>query len=260
MSNGTSSGSGGAGSATAPAPTTSTLAFALVVIMLSFLFALIAGLLIVAGWYSDNDKLLDYSKWALSVLVGAFGAWIGAGAAYFFGRESLSESSRSTEAVLRIQQAALRGAATVERIGDLALTAMNTEFMFKTTATKQEIITALTQYVDYWWVPVLDKDGKGILEDLVHARVFWDPAIVATDSVAKIMSDIDTTPSLKTALGALHGASFFVRAALNDSIADVTETMKKSGAVVGVVVDEKGKPTYCFTRQNLLTAQKRPAA
>jgi hypothetical protein len=225
--------------------------------MLGTLFVLVMALVVVvARGGSNGGNIVEYSKWALSALLGAFGAWIGAGAAYFFGRENLAESSRSTEAALRIQQEALRGASKVDRIRDLPLTAMNKEFMFNPTAFKKEVTGKLANYVDYWWVPVLDQAGKGILEDIIHARVFWDPAFTDTDPISKIVSSIDTDPKLKAAYGALHGASFFVKAAPDDRIAYVMDNMSKSAAVVGVIVDEKGKPTYYFTKQNLLTAQK----
>src|SRR5437016_4482567 len=43
----------------------------------------------------DWLKLIQTRKDILSILLTAFGAWIGAGAAYFFGRESLREAASS---------------------------------------------------------------------------------------------------------------------------------------------------------------------
>lgn len=241
---------------TSPQSATGKLAFWLVVMMLGVLFLLVLALVFIARWGSHDGNILEFSKWTLSALLGAFGAWIGAGAAYFFGRENLAESSRSTEAALRIQQEALRGALKPERIRELAFTAMNKEFMFNPNAIKKNVADGLAKYVDYWWVPVLDQAGKGILDDVIHARVFWDAAFTDDEPISRIVSSIDTDPKLKATYGALHGASFFVTAAPDDRIADVADNMNKSGAAVGVIVDEKGKPTYCFTRQNLLTVQK----
>jgi len=245
--------------ATEPPPaqrTTSTLAFSLVVIMLGVLFFLVGALLFLVGWSPTNTVLVDYSKWALTTLLGTFGAWIGAGAAYLFGKENLAESSRSTEAALSIQQKALQGAANPERIRELALTAFDKDFIFNPDATKKDVIDRLNKNNDYWWVPVVDQGGKGILEDIIHARVFWDDAFTGAEPISKIVTDIDTKTDLKTKYNALHGASFFVKVALDDQIADVIGNMKKSGAGVGVIVDEKGKPTYCFTKQDLLNVQK----
>ncbi len=243
-------GSDTTGETPSSARTTSRLAFALVASRLGTLFLLATALVVVSAIFREHKEFLEYSKWSLSVLLGAFGAWIGAGAAYFFGKENLTESSRSTEAALRIQQQTLRGRTRAERIKDLPLTAMNSDFLFDSSSMRKDVLEGLARHVDYWWVPVLDKNGKGVLEDVVHARVFWAPAFQDGDSIAKVLADLDTTLALVD-LKPLHGSSFFVRVALDDGIGDVAEIMKKAGATVGVVTDEKGKPTYCFTRQQL---------
>jgi len=233
-------------------PSTGWLAFWLVVIMLSTLFVLVLVLLAVVGSHSGDSNILEYGKWALSTLLGAFGAWIGAGAAYFFGKENLAESSRSTAEALRIQQETLRSAPKVDRIKDISLTAMNKEFMFNPNTAKKTITAGLEKYVDYWWVPVLDQEGKGILEDVVHARVFWDPQFNVDDKVANIIQRVDSIQSLS----ALHGPSFFLKVTQDERIVDVMRNLNKSSATVGVVVDDKGKPTYCFTKENLVSAQR----
>lgn len=235
------------------------LAFWLVVIMLGLLFFLVIVLLVITTSGLGKGDILEFGKWTLSVLLGAFGAWIGAGAAYFFGKENLAESSRSTEQAMRIQQAALKGVPKSECIKDLVLTVMNHEFMFSPREKKEDVIAKLnlSQYNGYWWVPVLDESGKGILKDIIHARVFWDTTSFGDkDPISKIISDIDAKPDIKARFGKLHGESFFMLVDLNDEIADVTGEMDKSGAAVGVVVDEKDRPTYCFTKQDLLNVQK----
>ena len=229
-------------------------AFYLVVIMLATLFLLAAGLLVLPAVYNTNDKLLEYCKYALSVLLGAFGAWIGAGAAYFFGKENLAESSRSTEAALRIQQETLTGTSRKQRIKDITLTALNKDFIFGPTVQKADVVKGLEAHPDYWWVPVLDPAGEGILKDVIHARVFWTPGFADADKVSDIISRLDTDQALKS-LKPLHGAAFFTTVSLNDMLTDTSAAMSKSGAVVGIVVDDKGKPTYCFTKQDLVNAQ-----
>ncbi len=227
----------------------STSEFWLVVAMLIALFLLIIALLAFTYFLRSDSAVLDFSKVALSILVGAFGAWIGAGAAYFFGKENLAESSASTEEALRIAL----GVSKPKRIRDLTLTVMNKDFMFNFDSKKDEVLKKLnaSQYIDYWWVPVCDQGGKGILEDIIHARVFWDTRFQGSQTISEIISGIEAIPELKT----LHGASFFVKVSLDDEIADVSDNMRKSGTAVGVIVDENGKPTYCFTRQNILNVQ-----
>ncbi len=322
-------------------PTTGKWAFSLVVIMLGFLFVLSGMLLWLPTRVTGDGHLafLEYCKWFMAGLLGAFGAWIGAGAAYFFGRENLRESSRSTEAALRIQQETMLGAVKAERIRDIGLSLLNPQFKFDPTDDSRNVATKLRDYPDYWWVPVIDKDGKVV--DIVHARAFWDPRIVpittaveakdaadkaaagskeakeaadraaanleskrAADAAAQAGTDAGRKEETAQALAAaaeeaanaretadnaaaeadaaakvadakdvaavikvietdsafaelrkLHGQTFYVAVSLDDSIKDVSGNMAKTGAVVGVVVDS-GRPTYCFTKQNLLTATR----
>ncbi|MGA2178538.1 MAG: hypothetical protein ABSH15_03005 [Verrucomicrobiota bacterium] len=241
-----------------PDKTSSWLAFSLVVIMLVILLVIIWLLLLLPSQFQAGDTRLEYYKQALSVLLGAFGAWIGAGAAYFFGRENLNESSRSTEAALRIQQEGLRGPPRFERIKDLTLTAMNKDFMFGSDKTYHDVTEGFKTHKDYWFVPVLDKAGNGTMEDIIHARVFWQNTFNDTEPLSQIISDIDNKAALSD-FKELHGPSFFVTVSLDDKIARVYDQMDQKGAVVGIVVDENEKPTYCFTKielQNVLAAQK----
>jgi hypothetical protein len=234
------------------------LAFSLVVVMLASLLILV-GLLLWRSWPQTlkqevtGQEMLDFYKSALSILVGAFGAWIGAGAAYFFGRENLAESSRSTETALKIQQETFRAASKPSRVSDLALTAMNRDFMFTPASTKDEVVKGLQQHLDYWWVPILKEKGKGALVDILHARVIWDPAIDAATTLEQVLKDVDTGDKL-AAYRPLHGAAFYETVQVDDRLADVSAKMAASRAVVGIVVDGKGQPTYCFTRQDVVTA------
>jgi len=55
--------------------------------------------------------------------LGAFGAWIGAGAAYFFGRENMELSNKSTQDALETQQKMSKMNAVIK---DINLTPLNT--------------------------------------------------------------------------------------------------------------------------------------
>lgn len=233
----------------------------LVYFMLKILF-LLAAVLIAAPFlyayfsgkdagqvFSNNSTVIEYCKWAFAVLLGAFGAWIGAGAAYFFGKENLAESSRSTEEALRIQLASLRP--HVHLIKDLPLTTLNRDFVFLEGDTREAVKDKLDKNAGYWWVPVLEGDK---VKDVLHGRAFWAGGTDSTekDTIAHITSKLDKDPILSK----LHGPSFFTRVKLDDEVDETLALMNKTGAVVGIVEDEKGKPTYCFTKQDIVTAQK----
>lgn len=221
----------------------------LVVIMLGILGVLVFLLLIMPSWSPTKDAkdLMDYYKWAFAVLLGAFGAWIGAGAAYFFGKENLQESSRSTESALRIQQELFQRPPLTERIKDMALTAMNPNFIFSFDASPSYVRKKLADFKGYWFVPVVTKD-TGILEDIIHAQVFWNPEFAKeAKDLKEFVSKMDEVASSKK----LHGDLFYVKVTLNDKISDVYDLISRRDAEVAIVVDEKGKPSHCLSKTDL---------
>ena len=83
----------------------------LVAIMLIVLFFLVVAVLHmsvvpVATNQSLNatqvTQILDFRKNILAIIITAFGAWIGAGAAYFFGRENQREASSGESFLCKI--------------------------------------------------------------------------------------------------------------------------------------------------------------
>jgi hypothetical protein len=206
-------------------------------------------------------KVLDYSKWVLSALLAAFGAWIGAGAAYFFSKESLQESSRATEEALKIQQQTM-GVKPQEKtlVKDLALTAMNPSFMFNISKTLDQIITELEKRVGYWFVPFID-ESSGKLEDVVSSQVFWTfkydrpkkfkPEDEAKSTINEILAFLGSEEADEK-LKKLHGINtFFIKIKLEDTLESVAAQMKSPNTAVAIVVDEKGKPTHCLTRTDI---------
>jgi hypothetical protein len=233
----------------------------MVLAMLASLFLLILAVLGLVYTKSDPGGVIEFGKWTVSVLVGAFGAWIGAGAAYFFGKENLAESSRSTVAALEIQQQTLQGTNKRDLMKDLTLATMNSSFNFTSDTTKENVIRELKDYPDYWWIPIFDKEKKGALEDILHVRIIWDDQFESKETVGGILQKLNEQERLKpdeteedtSNYDKLHGQAFFITVRLDDKIADTVRRMEKSGAVIGIVTDEKGKPTYCFTKHNLMT-------
>lgn len=231
------------------------LEFSLVLVMLGVLTLLLLGIMIIfpllaagkVGGPECNKEIIDYSKWVVTALLAAFGAWIGAGAAYFFGKANLRESSRSTEAALNI----VRGTRGLKYIKDITLTAMNTNFLFTLESTYSDVISKLKEKVGYWFVPVINAeegDLNGVLKDVIHARAFWSNESVLKDkSIKDIIDYMDNDKDLKK----LHGGEFYSKVNLNDTIEKVYEMMKTKNIAVGIVVDDKGKPSYCFTRTDL---------
>jgi hypothetical protein len=229
----------------------SSLAFSLVVIMLGILSFLIVLLLV---FPSKDPALLDYYKWTFTTLVGTFGAWIGAGAAYFFGRENLKESSASTERAMQIQQESFRRPSGIEQIKDMALTAMNPNFFFDVENNKKDVKEKLAKFKGYWFVPV-GEVNTGILQDIIHAQIFWsDKPFEDGDKLKDIISQMDA--HTHKPLSKLHGDSFYAKVSPNDKISDVYKLMSQKEAEVVIVVDEKGKASHCLSKTDLRTFLK----
>jgi hypothetical protein len=224
----------------------------LMVLMLGFLVSLI----LIIPWVSDyKDNIhLDYYKYSLGILLGAFGAWIGAGAAYFFGKENLQESSRSTESALRIQRDSFGRPPLIERIKDMTLTAMNPNFFFDFDKKKRDVRTKLDDFKGYWFVPVVATD-TGVLQDIIHAQVFWDSGFAEDSATIKqIVSRMDEDKT--KSLAKLHGDLFYIKVSLGDKISDVYNQISQKDAQVAIVVDEKGKPSHCLSKTDLRTFLK----
>ena len=240
----------------------SRLAFSLVVTMLGVLLVLVFFVICWPLFFPSTipkditaKDFMDYYKWALAVLLGTFGAWIGAGAAYFFGKENLKESSASTERALEIQQESFRRPSGIERVKDMTLTAMNSNFIFNFEDPKEQVKEKLDldEFKGYWFVPVVDK-ATGILNDIIHARVFWDITFKDKPDV-KTLKDVVSEMD-KTELKKFHGDLFYAKVSPNDKISDVSLLLSNTGAEVAIVVDEKGKPSYCLTKTELRTFLK----
>ena len=56
----------------------------------------------ITGTYdNDPETILRFKRWLIALLVTTFSVWIGAGAAYFFGRENLREAIEGIKAAQR---------------------------------------------------------------------------------------------------------------------------------------------------------------
>jgi hypothetical protein len=54
----------------------------------------------------SSKEILDYRKEIIAIILTAFGAWIGAGSAYFFGRENMKEATKN---FISMQELSTRG-------------------------------------------------------------------------------------------------------------------------------------------------------
>lgn len=229
--------------------------FVLVVIMFIVLTVLVvAVLLLPIGGIPSGDTvkytdILDYRKSILAIILTAFGAWVGAGAAYFFGRENLRQSAEN--------MLAMREPSPKERLRRILVREIplkSIDWFVKTSDEVKVVIDKLRAEPQRWFIPIIKDDGS--LETIIHEEGVWrfllDKEISAdisyTDFVKKKnISDVlaflkePANEDLKKNVQDIH-----VRVTLDKSAGDTYELMESKGVRLAVITDEKGKPTHFF--------------
>ena len=226
--------------------------FMLVVIMLGVLTLLVYGIL----WTPvnlgtgkekiDAAAVIEYKKTILTVVITAFGAWVGAGAAYYFGRENLKQASDSLLAMREPSPRERLRKITIREIGPLPL---------KWTLKDSDLVSAAVQKMkedtDFWFVPVVKSDGA--LETVLHEEAFWrymhdrfetgksDYETVTKTKISDLLAYIRKNESLSR-LDKIH-----VTANLDQSAGEVNEKMKDKNGFLTIIVDPENKPTHFIT-------------
>lgn len=225
------------------------LEFVLVRTMLFALIFLVTLLIIMPFVFKyhlnvDTEEIIDYSKWVLTALLAAFGAWIGAGSAYFFGKENLIASNKSTQDALKLQMDSSKARSLVLDIHPMNL---NPSFQFNLDSDVEEVLKKLGENVDYWFVPIIE---NGRLKDTVHTEAFWRYRQQNEGGKVKdVIKYIEEENSLQQKRTKLHG--FFVEVKMDDLVQEVSDKMSKNHATVGIVCDKDDKPTHCFSINDL---------
>jgi len=133
----------------------------------------------------EANAILEYRTNLLSVLLTAFGAWIGAGAAYFFGRENVREAY---EGIKLLQQPSIQDKLKDIKIQDIP--PRNLTWTVKLDTPLGEIIDQLEKKPGYWFIPVTSDDGKiiNVIEDEAVWRYYQKRTI----------EEVENKPDVKT--------------------------------------------------------------
>jgi hypothetical protein len=212
----------------------------LIVILMIFLF--IKG--------GDATAVQTERKDFLAILLGAFGAWIGAGAAYFFGRENLNAA---TESMLR-----MRGLSPEERLAQTTLKDMKPKAIPKTFVAKDKVGDVLTWFDEdearYFAVMLDDQKrvDKVVGEDALH-RFLRDkidpksPKVMKYDDVVKsnlgdVIKHIEEKAKEPNRDAILTLINTGVVADEGQTASFANQTMAKEKKYVTIVVDAKRAP------------------
>jgi hypothetical protein len=232
------------------------LEFWLVVIMLIVLCVLIIIVLwvpiaIPANQVTDKETtlkdLLDYRANILSLIITAFGAWVGAGAAYFFGRENLRVAADSLLAMRDLSPRERLRRTSIKQIPPTPL-----DWTVKKTTPVKEVQDKLVAEPARWFIPILRDDGA--LEGVINEEAVWrflldqpEPPAAPPDPAAppaqKTVADVLTFLEAKD-LGRFR--QIHVSVAIGTTVGAANDLMD-SKHVFLAIVETDGKPTHCFT-------------
>lgn len=183
--------------------------------------------------------MLDWRKDILAIVLTAFGAWIGAGAAYFFGRENLRTA---TEGML-----SMRVQSPMER---LRLTPISQvpprplSWVIKASDPLKPVYDKLKSDPDLWFIPVVKDDGT--LETVIHEQAVWrfmldNPSKESDErQVSAILNYLKTQKLTKL-------TDPFVRVKLDTSVSTAYDLMQTRNVFLALVLDDEGKPTHYIT-------------
>jgi len=195
-----------------------------------------------------NDRMLAHRKDVLSIIITAFGAWVGAGAAYFFGRENLQVAANSLLAMRDLSPTDRLRRTTIKQIPPTPL-----YWTVKRSTKLSEVKNELVQKPERWFIPVVKDDGT--LETVLNEEAVWRyldekrPPEDASAEVKKAFADatvgdllkhIDATEALKR-FEKIHAV-----VAMETNVAAATELMDSRHVFLAIVASE-GKPTHFFT-------------
>lgn len=149
--------------------------FALVTVMLGSLIILIFLVLgIPTDWLipinSTNSTLsttevLEFRRTILTVIITAFGAWVGAGAAYFFGRENLRVASQSLLDMREPSAKEIMNQLTIKDLLPKPLT-----WIVKSVDEIESVLDKLKKDPKLWFIPVKKKDST---YTIIHEEAIW---------------------------------------------------------------------------------------
>ena len=216
--------------------------FWLVVIMLGTLTLLVAGVLLVKQqWVGISDKIdiLTWRKDVLAIIITAFGAWVGAGAAYFFGRENLRVAADSLLKMRDITGKELLRNTSIKQIPPTPI-----DWTVTRADTVASVQAELIGKPERWFVPVVKSDGT--LDTVINEEAVWryllNPTSPPTSggTVADIMTFIAATPALKRFIDIQAVVSMETNVGAANDLMD-------SRHVFLAIVTLEGKPTHFFT-------------
>lgn len=195
-----------------------------------------------------RKDILDYRKNILAVIVTVFGAWIGAGAAYHFGRENMKEA---TSSMLQMREPSAKERLRRTPIREMPLKPL--DWRVKTSDLVKDVMDKLKKNPKLWFIPIVGEDGK--VETIINEEAVW--RFVMGDEktpAAEGPRAEDVEKTIKDVLDYIRNneelkrfEDIYVRVTLDRSAGDAYEQMQSKDVPLAAVADETGKLTHYFT-------------
>ena len=184
---------------------------------------------------SFQKLIYEYRKDLLSLILTAFGAWVGAGAAYFFGRENAN-------ALLKMKEGSPRERLNSAKVSEMPLRPL--DIVVKETDPLQPVVERLKSDNKLWFVTVIDNQGK--LLDVIHKEGIWryvvdHAADVPTATVGTVRSFLAADESLKK-----NFLGIYVPVKTEMTTGEAHDLLSQRDVFIAVVVNGDGRPMQFF--------------
>lgn len=220
--------------------------FILVIVMLLVLTILVFLVLYAPVPSGDSTitgkDLLDYRQSILAVIIAAFGAWVGAGAAYYFGRES---QRQATKGMLD-----MKGPSARERLRQTLIREIpprQLDWSVKNETHLEEVLGRLKKEPKRWFIPILKEDGTidTVIDEEAVYRFLVDTK-KEKGAITTVLKYLDGEKELQKRTKDIH-----VKLKLDHSTGYANDLMRDNDVRLGIVTDDKGKPTHYITTGDL---------
>jgi len=236
---------------TDPQQQRSAFEFWLVIAMLTALCLLVAAVLFwpiapfspqPSGKEASFKEVLEYRTNILSIILTAFGAWVGAGAAYFFGRENLRIASDSLLSMREVSPRERLKRTSIKQIPPTPL-----DWTVQETTLVSDVKDKLINEPARWFIPIVKADSS--LLDVINEEAVWrfqlDTSRTPTspptqDTIKDLLTYIEQQPGL-TRFRQIH-----VAIPMETTVGAANDLMD-SKQVFLAIVESGGKPTHFFT-------------
>ena len=224
---------------------------ALVVIMLFCLVALVIIILWMplgppagVGSYNETsmmdltNTILKSRTELLTIIITAFGAWVGAGAAYFFGKENLKQATEGMLSAIdsprqRLQKTKIK-----------SLPPRLIEKVVKTSEAFEPIFKEVKGNAKIWFIPVVN--DKGFLETVIHEEAVYryklESGTKSDATIQDLRNFVESDENIKKEV-----EEFWIEMKMDDDFGTAELLMARANARIAIIVDANRVPTHFIT-------------